>query len=411
MAIQALKTASRILLISTLTVAVAACGMKNRRPSLLASDPVDSSRFGSGADIEYKGTYPRAIIPYGNLNPNAPSAYTVVKGDTLWDISGRFLTKPWYWPRIWDYNPQIQNPHLIYPGDVISIEYVDGQPALRLTRDGDQLGTGDPNGGGFDGSGGSGTAYEVAGANGRLSPRIRVESLNEAIPTIPADAIEQFLIRPNVVTKRQLRDAPYVIGNADDRLISALGQQIFVRGELNHNQSTYGIFRKTGQLRDPASGRLLGYEVTHVAEAKLLNLGDPSTMLISSNSRETIAGDLLLPSANDGMAHTYTPRMPGLNGEGRVVSLVDAISQSGRDQIITLNMGKDIGLQVGDVLAIESRGRSMIDRSGPRKFDRVRMPNQRTGVVMVFQTFDEVSYGLIMESTRPVKKNDIITGI
>jgi len=411
MANQALKTATQIVLIASLSVSVAACGLKSKRPSLIATDPVDASRFGSGADIEYQGSYPRAVIPYGNINPNAPGAYTVVKGDTLWDISGRFLRKPWFWPRIWDYNPQIENPHLIYPGDVIAIEYVDGQPSLTLTRNGNQV-SGNPNGDGtgLDGSGDA-NAFDSLSGNGRLSPRIRVESLQEAIPTIPADAIQQFLIRPNVVTKRQLRDAPYVVGNQDDRLISSIGQQIFVRGDLNYNQTTYGIFRKTKQLRDPATGRFLGFEVTHVAEAKLLNTGDPATMLITSNSRETIAGDLLLPSANDGIAHTFTPRMPGLNGEGRVVSLVDAISRSGRDQIITINLGKSIGLQVGDVLAIESRGRSMIDRSGPRKFDRVRMPNQRTGVVMVFQTFDDVSYGLIMESTRPVKKNDIITGI
>ncbi len=405
MANQALIQASRALTAASLLVALSACGTNplSRTPDVTAYDKATAEdRFGSGGsgDVAYTGVVPTAVIPEGELNPNAPTSYTVVKGDTLWDISGQFLNSAWLWPQIWDYNPQIENPHLIYPGDEISMSYVNGRPSLTLSRNGEMVGSAD----------GSGTM--VPGGNAvRLSPRIRTESLFEAVPTIPADAIQQFLVRPNVVTGAQLRAAPYVVGNVDDRLISSLGQQIFVRGKMDHNQTKYGIYRQTKTLKDPVSRKILGYEVLHVAEAKLLNVGDPSTMVITSSSRETISGDLLLPSANDGATHTYTPRMPGLNGEGRVVSLVDAISQAGRDQIIVTNLGTNAGIQVGDVLAIESRGQTLIDRHGRRSFDRVDMPTNRIGVVMIFQTFDEVSYGLVMESTDTVKKNDALTGI
>jgi len=407
MANQALNQASRALIAATLTALVSACGSTNLNngPSVVAPEPIQAAdRFGSNGsrdgNVEYTGVFPTAVIPNGELNPDAPSSYEVVKGDTLWDISGRFLNSAWLWPQIWDYNPQIQNPHLIFPGDKISMSYVNGRPSLTLTRDGESIASG---------TAGVGTAS--SGNALRVSPRIRVESLSEAVPTIPADAIQQFLVRPNVVTNAQLRRAPYVVGNVDNRLISSLGQQIYVRGTVDHSQTKFGIFRKTATLRDPRTGKILGNEVLHVAEAKLLNVGDPSTMIITENSRETIAGDVLLPSANDGIIHTYTPRLPALNGDGRVVSLVDAISQSGRDQIIVINLGDKAGIEVGDVLAIESRGETLIDRHGRRNFDRLTMPNQRTGVVMVFQTFDNVSYGLVMESSRPVQKNDVITGI
>jgi len=407
MANQALNQASRVLIAATLTALLSACGSARygNQPTVLTQDPVQANnRFGSSGSVDgnvnYNGAFPTALVPDGQLNPDAPNTYEVVEGDTLWDISGRFLNSAWLWPQIWDYNPQIQNPHLIYPGDQISVTYVNGRPSLTLTRDGENIASGT----GRAGSASSGNAL-------RVSPRIRVESLANAVPTIPADAIQQFLVRPNVVTNSQLRRSPYVVGNADNRLISSLGQQIFVRGTVDHSMTRFGIYRKTDTLRDPRTGRVLGTEVIHVAEAKLLNVGDPSTMIITENSREVIAGDLLLPSANDGFAKSYTPRLPALEGEGRIVSLVDAISQSGRDQIVTINLGKNVGIEVGDVLAIEAHGETLIDRHGRRNFDRISMPNQRTGVLMVFQTFDDVSYALVMESTRPIRKNDIIAGI
>ena len=396
MANLALYKASRLVLAASLSALITACATDDRAPRLGAATPIDEARI--GADIEYKGEFPSAFVSPEDINPDAPDSYTVERGDTLWDISGRFLKGSWKWPQIWDYNPQIQNPHLIYPGDKLFLSYVNGQPTLSLIRNGQSV-TGELGG------------VRSSGNATRLSPQIRVEALNDAIPMIPGDAIQQFLVRPQVVSRAQLRNAPYVVGNEDGRLISAMGQEIFVRGDIDHSQTKFGIFRKTKSLRDPRTGKHIGFEVINVAEAKLLNVGDPSTMVITSNSRETMSGDVLLPTTAGNQVHSYTPRIPPLEGEGRIISLVDALTQSSRIQIVVVNMGSDIGIEVGDVLAIESHGGTLIDRHGKRAYDRVTAPDKRTGVLMIFQTFDDVSYGLVMESDRPVKKNDIITGI
>lgn len=405
--------AVRVILGISLTALLGACSL-GQGPALKvveAPEPVSvQDRFSdTGRTAGHSSVVPRASIDEANVDRDAPDVYTVIKGDTLWDISDRFLKQPWLWPTVWDYNPQIANPHLIYPGDKIALEYVNGKPTLVIARNGVVL----P----LDGANGSSAAGRTSVANAtslnteRLSPRIRSESLDDAIPMIPGNSIQQFLVHPQVVSSEVIDSAPYIVGNYDNRLISAIGHQIYARGKITREQTRYGVYRKNKPLRDPLSGELLGYEVQHVADAKLLNTGDPATLVITSNKLETIAGDLLLPSNNDGITHTYVPRMPEIRGEGRIISLVNAISQTGRDQVVVLNLGKRSGIKIGDVLAIEARGGSMIDTRGRSSFERVRMPNTRTGVLMVFQTFDKVSYALVMESTRPVKKHDVITGI
>lgn len=347
---------------------------------------------------------PQTYIRADQLETDAPSSYTVVKGDTLWDISDRFLKEPWLWPEIWSYNPQIKNPHLIYPGDVLALEYVNGRPTLTLTRNGQSLGsTGNVL---LDADG-----NRLSGDRVRLSPRIRSESLDDAIPTISGDSIQQFLVHPRVVDAETLDNAPYVVGNYDSRLISAVGHRVFVRGDLNRDQTAYGIFRRNKELRDPTTQALLGYEVTHVADARLLSVGDPSALAITLNKMETMNGDILLPSHEGAITHVYTPRLPALTGEGRIVSLVNAISQTGRDQVVVLNIGAESQIQEGDMLAIESRGNTIVDSRGKDGHERITLPNQRTGVMMVFKTYEKVSYALVMESTRPVMINDIVTGI
>jgi len=200
----------------------------------------------------------------------------------------------------------------------------------------------------------------LAAAIRRTIPN-RSESLDDAIPMIPGDAISSFLIHPRVVAAEQLRKAPYVVGNYDGRLMSAIGHQIYVRGKLNREQPQYAVFRKSKKLTDPATNKTLGYEVQHVSDVKLMHLGDPSTLIVTSNKMETIAGDVLLSTNDVGIIPNYETRMPSLgNGEGRVVSLVNAISQSGRDQVVVLNLGKKNKIKPGDVLAIESRGKPLM---------------------------------------------------
>lgn len=342
-----------------------------------------------------------------SVKKDYPARYVVEKGDTLWDISGKFLSKPWLWPEIWDVNPQIENPHLIYPGDQVAMRYIDGKPTIVVSRDGKVVDTTNGN---------NSTAVANAmpaneGGTDRLSPRIREESLANAIPTIPGDAIQQFLVYPRVVEASAISDAPYVIGDFEGRLASSTGQQIYVRGDVNLEQTSYGIFRQSKELMDPDTHELLGYEITHVGDANLLHSGDPSTMLITGTRMETLAGDRVMSQNQNFVVHNYVPRVPQIEGEGKVVSLFNAISQSGRNQVVVVNMGDREGVRVGDVMAIEHRGGRIKDRFSGKPHDFVKIPNTRIGVLMVFRTFDKVSYGLIMESTRPIHLQDVVAGI
>ena len=393
-----------------LAAALALGGCSATGPAALVEERPDaSSRFGADGAVDgYTAVVPRAYLSEADLDENAPNEYTVVRGDTLWDISDRFLKKPWLWVELWDYNPEIANPHLIYPGDVVALEYVGGEPTLVLSRNGRKIAPGGSRVG-PDGEPLLGAALPEGVE--RLSPRVRSESLDAAIPTVPAETIRQFLVEPRVVALEEIRSAPYVVGNDDRRLMSALGQQVYARGDIDPSITRWGVYRKGDALVDPITSELLGHEIEHVADTTLLAVGDPSTLAITRNRLETIAGDILLPLDGGNAAATYTPRLPEIRGEGRIVSLVDAISQSGRNQVVVLNLGKRSGISPGDLLAIETYGEELVDPRGRGGFERVALPPTRKGVAMVFRAFDKVSYALVVESTRPVMENDAVTGI
>ena len=360
-------------------------------------------------EYTYTAIVPRAQLSEEDLDADAPNEYTVVRGDTLWDISDRFLKQPWLWTRLWNYNPEIANPHLIYPGDVIALEYVGGTPALVLTRNGRIV---PPGGAGAGPYGGGTLGVTLPQGVERLSPRIRTESIEDAIPTVPAEAIRQFLVEPRVVAPERLEGAPYVLGNFDRRLMSALGHPIYARGDIDPAIVRWGIYRPGDELRDPVTDEFLGREIDHVADATLVAVGDPSTLEITRSRRETVAGDLLLPmEGGDDARSVYRPRLPEVRGEGRIVSLVDAIGRSGRHQVVVLNLGTRSGIAPGDLLAIETFDEELVDPRGRGGFERVELPPLRKGVAMVFRAFEKVSYALVVESTRPVRANDAVTGL
>lgn len=334
----------------------------------------------------------------GELRADSPSEYTVVRGDTLWELSGRFLRSPWKWNDLWKQNPSIENPHLIYPGDRISVGMVNGVPSLSLSRGGAVIGA---------------MATTATGDSGtvRLSPEIRTESLDEAIPTISGSSIQQFLNYPQIVDMETLDNAPYVIGNSDHRLTSASGHDIYAKGRFRRGQNQYGIFRRVGMLSDPITGEQLGYEIEHVADATMQLTGNPATLLITSNSKETLIGDYLLPLQRDHVRHNYVPRAPALSGEGRIVGLVDAISQAGRNQVVILNLGNRSGVQIGDILAVKRNIGAITDPKSAGNLVKIDVPSVRNAVVMVFKTFDKVSYALVMESSRPIQYNDIVDSL
>ena len=318
------------------------------------------------------------------LRPDYPESYTVVRGDTLWDISARFLKDPWFWPELWYGNPEIANPHLIYPGDVLRLHFIDGRPVMRVERP----------------YGPEGIEYRTE----RLSPRIREESLDAAITTIPIDAIRPFLTRPRVVTDEELNAAPYIVANEEGRLLSGAGYQAFARGiDADNPASHYAVVRRGDVYTDPVSGEHLGIEAIYLGDAHLTRSGDPATLQISSSTREILRGDRLLPSEETAYQHRYLPRAPSNGANGQIISVLDGVSQIGQYQVVVLNLGSRDGIQPGHVLAAHQRGAVVDDivTGGT-----VQLPDERAGIVMVFRSFERVSYALVMQVTKPLALHD-----
>ncbi|MBK1671723.1 peptidoglycan-binding protein [Ectothiorhodospira shaposhnikovii] len=314
------------------------------------------------------------------IRPTAPERYVVQRGDTLWDISNRFLREPWYWPEIWVSNPQIANPHLIYPGDIITLYFVDGVPHLTV-------------------DGGPRVRPAI-----RLSPQVRAEPLPPSLD-VPIQALQQFLVRPRVVTKEQLEDSAYLMAARDERLIFGAHDRLYARrlgGEPVGQR--FDVFRAGGELIDPKTRELLGYEAIPVGEAELVREGDPATVLLVRSDREALIGDRLLPQQADEQAFLFTPSAPPIEAEGQIISLFDAISQIARFQVAVINLGEREGIEPGHVFATYQSGRVVRDRLAGRTGELVTLPDERVGLVMVFRTFEKVSYALVMESTHPIEK-------
>ena len=317
------------------------------------------------------------------INPEHPERYTVVKGDTLWDIAGRFLREPWRWPDVWQANPQIANPHLIYPGDVIVLSYVDGAPRLRLER-------------GRRGPGGT----------IRLSPRIRSEPISDAIPTIPLDAVHQFLSRPSVVDRGELSSAPYIVKFGGQHIVGGAEVTVYARAIQETDILKYQVVRPGRAYRDPDTGEVLGYEALFVGDADLKKTGDPATLTLVSGEREAIIGDRVIPYS-EAPVESFQPKPPPAPVRGAIISVMDGISQIGQYDVVVLSRGSDDGLEPGHVLAIDQRGRNVRDIVAGRG-ERVRLPDEEAGTLMVFRTFPRVSFGLVMEATRPLHMYDIV---
>ncbi len=315
------------------------------------------------------------------LNPDHPDRYVVVKGDTLWDISGRFLQNPWQWPEIWHVNPQIANPHLIYPGDIISLVYVDGKPRLMLNR-------------------GQGTF--------KLTPQGRVIPLDQAIPTIPIDAIKQFLLEPTIVGKDELDNAPYIVEHKGEHIVSATSNSVYVRGIKDYNIRQYAVVRRGNTYVDPISKEVLGYEARFVGNAKLYRTGDPSTLRLLRTTREALIGDRLLPSGEESYNANFMPHAPKAAIDGRILSVLDGVNQIGTYQVVVINKGTRDGLSQGSVLDIHQTGDTILDSVTENRKDKVTLPDEKAGVLMVFRPFEKLSYALVMKASRNINVMDSV---
>ncbi len=311
------------------------------------------------------------------LRAEHPQEYIVKQGDTLWDISARFLNEPWRWPELWQANPQIANPHLIFPGDRLTLTWIEGRPALALER---------------------GATYQ------RLSPQIREELLEWAIPTIVPDVIRPFLTHSLVMQADEFELLPYIVSFAEGNMLAGSNQDAYARG-VEYDENAYQVVRKGDPVVSPRfPGMVLGYQVVDVGEARIETLGDPATLKLTRASREVRVGDRLVEQWEaDRETMLFYPRSPRFDIEGRIVAVFDGVSRIGRDHIVLLDVGEGDGLHPGDVLAVQQRGRTIKD---PVTGANVQLPDVDAGLVMVFRTFDKVSYALVMSSYRQMHLHD-----
>ena len=376
-------------------------------------------------------------VTQADLVADAPSEYTVVKGDTLWGISGRFLKDPWKWPLIWQMNQeQIKNPHLIYPGDVVRLD----REALRLSL----------NSGGSGGESMGGSSAAAAANVVKLEPKVRIEPLQTAIPSIPGSVIGPFLSQPLVVEVGGLDNAPAILATEESRVIIGVGDTAYADRIGTDDGVNWQVFRPGVPLRDPDSGEVLGYEAKYVGDARVQRFGNPTTLHITKARQEINRGDRLTP-AREAAYPSYIPRAPDKAIVGSIMSVDGGVSEFGQFQVITVNRGARDGMEVGHVLAAYRRGQVVggsgrgmdMSISAPRWMSgmeikpvpvvpdppsappppatapgkvvgvaatgsTVRLPDERTGLIFVFRVFDKMSYALVMRSTRPLYIGDVV---
>ena len=333
------------------------------------------------------------------LKPDHPDRYTVVKGDTLWDISIRFLKSPWHWPRIWKINEQIRNPHLIYPGDVIVLRWVDGQPVLMVERKGSELPSLP------ESAAAPVVETRIDERTVKLSPQTRSEPLSAAIPTISPNAIAPFLTKPLAVEEEQLKQAGYITTGLDDRIALGDNSQFYARGLKDEAAEYYQIFRPGKAIRHPDTGELLAYEAMYLGDARLLETGDPSKLVVTSVKQEIIPTDRLLVAPKKAAQPYYYPHAPATRVEGRIVSALNSAGIIGPQAVVGISLGTREGIEEGNVLRIMRHAGTHKD---PLTRERYQLPDEESALLLVFRTYEKISYGLIMTATRPVYLLDTV---
>ena len=316
-----------------------------------------------------------------SLKSDAPERYTVQKHDTLWDISQRFTDDPWQWPEIWYLNSQIENPHLIFPGDEIGLVSVGGERRVTVTTRGQ------------------------ASRTVKLQPSARIEPIDSAIPAIPQDAVRGFLRHHQITTEDQLANAPRIIAGREGRSMMGSDDKVYARGNFGEEiPASYGIFRRGQVYRDPQTNEMLGLEALEIGQAEVLAKdNDILTLKLTHTNQQVAAGDLLLPTEDRSLVSSYSPKPPSKAVEGQILAVSGGVSQIGQFDVVVLNRGLRDGLDTGSVLDINKTGSVVLDRVAGEK---VRLPDERAGSLMVFRAYEKMSYGLVMRATQAMRVGD-----
>lgn len=335
-----------------------------------------------------------------NTNPpsllkNAPGVYIVKKGDTLWDIAGHYLKKPWRWPEIWVHNKHVKNPHWIFPGDRLLICVINGRTVV----------------GKDEGDGCAGIARRMNN-NGlpvvKLYPQVRVEPLDVAVPLIPLKNIEHWLKHSQVIPAAEIANTPYVVGSADNRVIAAAGQRIYVRGQGLTEGQTYGVFHEGLPYLADNGKTNLGIEMTQMATGVVTQItGDIATIeLQQSFDGEVRLKDRVLPLPDATLPDMFFPTQPDqVTAGGKVIRVLDSISAAAKGSVIALDRGIADGAAPGQVFAIYQHGQQIKD---PKTGEKLQLPSERIGLAMIFRSYDRVSYAYVLESELPIKVQDDI---
>jgi LysM repeat protein len=372
----ALRLAATCLSVAVATVALCS--------SAVAADyPITTEQRTTAEKVAQAG------VPLEELASDAPDMYTVVTGDTLWDISSKYLKRPWRWPELWGMNrDQVSNPHLIYPGQTLKLVKSGGSATLQIA------------GGAASNSGGAGNDTT------KLQPRIRSSETLGAIPSIPSNVIEPFLSRPLIVEEKQLASAPRVVATQEGRLFTGAGDVVYVRGlPAAVAPNGYSVFRPARPLVDPDTQKVVAYEALHLGSMEQTRSGDPATFRVITAKEEIGVGDLLVP-AEPANAFNFSPREASKDIDGRVLSIYGGgVDQAASNMVISLNRGKNQGVERGHVLRLFRYGETFIDKTAAKP-EKVRLPDEAYGYVFVFRVFDNVSYGLIVNSRNTARIGD-----
>ena len=376
---------------AALNFAALALAVLAAAPSVTQAFPITPAQRSTAQQVASKG------VPLSELAENAPDTYTVKRGDTLWHISGMFLKSPWRWPELWGMNlEQIHNPHLIYPGQLLVLEKIDGIARLKL-----------------------GSAVGGPGDTVKLSPSIRSESSESAaISSIPMNLIAPFLTDAMIFDANELARAPRIVAGEEGHLMLGRGNTIYVGGELG-NTRNWQVFREPKPLVDPDTKQVLGYEARYVGSAERKQDGEsrpgaqsgglsvPSTFVMTSNREDAQVGDRLVPASVRDFA-PFVPHPPANPIDGKIVSLYGDALSGATNQIVSLNRGARDGLERGTVLALWHEGAITHDKS-VEKGALIKLPDERIGIVFVFRVFDRMAYGLLLDTTQTTLPGDRVS--